>query len=145
MGEKRRRRKHRAACACDLRDFDVAVNDLICKDCGYCREVCSLGIFKQSEEFQSQRLQTGRCGQYGQVRRLPAVSLYLPGFCHYDPGEDISRELIPLERKLELTIPLLASGTRDPQDAEFIASRGRAAKNVRFVFCSRMRIYPAHA
>jgi NADPH-dependent glutamate synthase beta subunit-like oxidoreductase/NAD-dependent dihydropyrimidine dehydrogenase PreA subunit len=37
--------------SCDLRDFDVTVNELICKDCGYCREVCSLGIFKQSEQF----------------------------------------------------------------------------------------------
>jgi formate dehydrogenase beta subunit len=37
--------------SCDLRDFDVAVNGLICKDCGYCREVCSLGIFGQSAEF----------------------------------------------------------------------------------------------
>jgi formate dehydrogenase beta subunit len=37
--------------SCDLRDFDVTVNELICKDCGYCREVCSLDIFKQSEQF----------------------------------------------------------------------------------------------
>lgn len=37
--------------SCDLRDFDVAVNELICKDCGYCREVCSFDIFKQSEDF----------------------------------------------------------------------------------------------
>ena len=37
--------------SCDLRDFDVAVNGLICKDCGYCREVCSLGIFGQSADF----------------------------------------------------------------------------------------------
>jgi len=36
---------------CDLRDFDVVINDLICKDCGYCREVCSFDIFKQSEDF----------------------------------------------------------------------------------------------
>ena len=36
---------------CDLRDFDVAVNGLVCKDCGYCREVCGLGIFGQSAEF----------------------------------------------------------------------------------------------
>ena len=37
--------------SCDLRDFDVAINDLLCKDCGYCREVCSLGIFMQSGDF----------------------------------------------------------------------------------------------
>jgi NAD-dependent dihydropyrimidine dehydrogenase PreA subunit len=36
---------------CDLRDFDVVINDLICKDCGYCREVCSFDIFRQSEDF----------------------------------------------------------------------------------------------
>jgi formate dehydrogenase beta subunit len=37
--------------ACDLTDFDVAINELLCKDCGYCREVCSLGIFEQSGNF----------------------------------------------------------------------------------------------
>jgi NADPH-dependent glutamate synthase beta subunit-like oxidoreductase len=37
--------------SCDLRDFDVTVNELICKDCGYCREACSLGVFGQSEQF----------------------------------------------------------------------------------------------
>jgi NAD-dependent dihydropyrimidine dehydrogenase PreA subunit len=37
--------------SCDLRDFDVEVNALICKDCGYCREACGLGIFGQSAEF----------------------------------------------------------------------------------------------
>jgi NADPH-dependent glutamate synthase beta subunit-like oxidoreductase/ferredoxin len=37
--------------SCDLRDFEVTVNELTCKDCGYCREVCSLGIFTQSEQF----------------------------------------------------------------------------------------------
>lgn len=37
--------------SCDLRTFDVAINDLLCKDCGYCREVCSLGIFVRSEDF----------------------------------------------------------------------------------------------
>jgi len=37
--------------SCDLRESEVAVNDLICKDCGYYREVCSLDIFKQSEDF----------------------------------------------------------------------------------------------
>jgi formate dehydrogenase beta subunit len=37
--------------SCDLCDFDVVINDLICKDCGYCREVCSLGLFEQSADF----------------------------------------------------------------------------------------------
>jgi len=37
--------------SCDLRDFEVAVNGSVCKDCGYCREVCSLGVFEQSGEF----------------------------------------------------------------------------------------------
>jgi NAD-dependent dihydropyrimidine dehydrogenase PreA subunit len=37
--------------SCDLRDFDVTINDLVCKDCGYCREVCQLGIFQQAEDF----------------------------------------------------------------------------------------------
>jgi formate dehydrogenase beta subunit len=37
--------------SCDLCDFDVTINGLICKDCGYCHEVCSLGIFEQSADF----------------------------------------------------------------------------------------------
>jgi NADPH-dependent glutamate synthase beta subunit-like oxidoreductase/NAD-dependent dihydropyrimidine dehydrogenase PreA subunit len=36
---------------CDLREFDVVINELICKDCGYCQEVCAYDIFKQSEDF----------------------------------------------------------------------------------------------
>jgi formate dehydrogenase (NADP+) beta subunit len=39
--------------SCDLREFEVAVNGSVCKECGYCREVCSLGVFEQSEEFNS--------------------------------------------------------------------------------------------
>jgi NAD-dependent dihydropyrimidine dehydrogenase PreA subunit len=37
--------------SCDLRSFDVIINGLICKDCGYCQEVCSLSIFEQSADF----------------------------------------------------------------------------------------------
>ncbi|MDA8125478.1 MAG: FAD-dependent oxidoreductase [Deltaproteobacteria bacterium] len=37
--------------SCDLVDYEVAVNDSLCKDCGYCREVCTLGVFAQSDRF----------------------------------------------------------------------------------------------
>jgi NADPH-dependent glutamate synthase beta subunit-like oxidoreductase len=37
--------------SCDLRDFEVRINGAICKDCGYCREICSLGVFSQQEQF----------------------------------------------------------------------------------------------
>lgn len=37
--------------SCDLREFDVEVNPAVCKDCGYCREVCRLEVFKRSEQF----------------------------------------------------------------------------------------------
>jgi formate dehydrogenase (NADP+) beta subunit len=37
--------------SCDLRNFDVIINGLVCKDCGYCQEVCSLSIFEQSADF----------------------------------------------------------------------------------------------
>jgi formate dehydrogenase beta subunit len=37
--------------SCDLCDYEVAVNDLLCKDCGYCLEVCTLGVFDQSDRF----------------------------------------------------------------------------------------------
>jgi len=37
--------------SCDLREFDVTVNEAACKDCGYCREICGLGIFARSDHF----------------------------------------------------------------------------------------------
>jgi formate dehydrogenase (NADP+) beta subunit len=37
--------------SCDLREFDVTVNEAACKDCGYCREVCGLEIFTRSDRF----------------------------------------------------------------------------------------------
>ena len=45
--------KHEAGrcLSCDLRTFDVEVNPVVCKDCGYCREVCGLEVFAQSDQF----------------------------------------------------------------------------------------------
>lgn len=37
--------------SCDLRDFNVTVNSLVCKECGYCREVCGQGVFEVSGTF----------------------------------------------------------------------------------------------
>lgn len=37
--------------ACDVRQFTVEVNPYLCKECGYCREVCSLNVFAPSETF----------------------------------------------------------------------------------------------
>lgn len=37
--------------SCDLRDYTVEVNPAVCKDCGYCHEVCELGVFARSEQF----------------------------------------------------------------------------------------------
>jgi len=37
--------------ACDIRQYTVAVNPVICKECGYCREMCHMGIFATSETF----------------------------------------------------------------------------------------------
>ena len=37
--------------ACDVREFTVEVDPLLCKECGYCREVCSLNVFTSSEVF----------------------------------------------------------------------------------------------
>lgn len=44
----------RRCLACDTKDYRVAVNDKICKGCGYCKEVCSLGIFEITQTFNSQ-------------------------------------------------------------------------------------------
>jgi putative selenate reductase YgfK subunit len=37
--------------SCDLREFDVMINEALCKDCGYCREVCALEVFARSDQF----------------------------------------------------------------------------------------------
>ena len=37
--------------SCDLRDYRIEVNSELCKDCGYCKEVCTLGVFQQSDVF----------------------------------------------------------------------------------------------
>lgn len=60
----------REACrclSCDMRDYSVEVNTVLCKDCGYCKEVCILGVFQQSDIFNSSGYQpmvagkTDRC------------------------------------------------------------------------------------
>ncbi len=37
--------------SCDIRDYNVEVNVLLCKACGYCKEVCSLNVFQSSDTF----------------------------------------------------------------------------------------------
>ncbi|MHB9096592.1 MAG: FAD-dependent oxidoreductase [Syntrophales bacterium] len=37
--------------ACDIRQYTVEVNAAVCKDCGYCREMCHMDIFAVSETF----------------------------------------------------------------------------------------------
>ena len=37
--------------ACDIRQYTVEVNPVVCKECGYCREMCHMGIFATSDSF----------------------------------------------------------------------------------------------
>ena len=37
--------------SCDLRTVAVRVDPARCKDCGYCKEVCGLGVFERLDEF----------------------------------------------------------------------------------------------
>ncbi|MEW6664059.1 MAG: FAD-dependent oxidoreductase [Thermodesulfobacteriota bacterium] len=37
--------------SCDLREFDVTVNEAACKSCSYCREVCGPNVFERSDRF----------------------------------------------------------------------------------------------
>ena len=37
--------------ACDIRQYTVEVNPAICKECGYCREMCQMDIFGASDHF----------------------------------------------------------------------------------------------
>ena len=37
--------------SCDLLAYDTHVDAALCKDCGYCKEVCGLDVFARSEDF----------------------------------------------------------------------------------------------
>jgi NADPH-dependent glutamate synthase beta subunit-like oxidoreductase/NAD-dependent dihydropyrimidine dehydrogenase PreA subunit len=37
--------------SCDLLAYDVRVDAALCKDCGYCKEVCALDVFARSGDF----------------------------------------------------------------------------------------------
>ena len=37
--------------SCDLLKFGVQVDAALCKDCGYCKQVCGLDVFTRSDEF----------------------------------------------------------------------------------------------
>jgi NAD-dependent dihydropyrimidine dehydrogenase PreA subunit len=37
--------------SCDLLAYDVQVDAALCKDCGYCDEVCGLDVFARSDAF----------------------------------------------------------------------------------------------
>ena len=37
--------------SCDLLAYDVHVDAALCKDCGYCKQVCGLDVFTRSDEF----------------------------------------------------------------------------------------------
>ncbi len=37
--------------ACDIRQYTVEVNPVVCKECGYCMEMCRMEIFAASETF----------------------------------------------------------------------------------------------
>lgn len=39
--------------SCDLREFEVEINESACKDCGYCREACGMNVFSRSDRFNS--------------------------------------------------------------------------------------------
>ncbi|MFH1604316.1 MAG: FAD-dependent oxidoreductase [Pseudomonadota bacterium] len=41
----------RRCLSCDLRAYEVDVNPVLCKDCGYCLEVCGLEVFARSDQF----------------------------------------------------------------------------------------------
>ena len=36
---------------CDLLAYEVRVDAALCKDCGYCKEVCALDVFARSDDF----------------------------------------------------------------------------------------------
>jgi NAD-dependent dihydropyrimidine dehydrogenase PreA subunit len=36
---------------CDARQFEVVLNTENCKECGYCAEVCGMGVFAPADYF----------------------------------------------------------------------------------------------
>lgn len=45
------RKEARRCLGCDLRSYQVYVDDKACKECGYCAEVCKLGVFSPADYF----------------------------------------------------------------------------------------------
>ena len=45
------REEARRCLSCDLQAYDVQIDAALCKDCGYCKSVCTLGVFERAEEF----------------------------------------------------------------------------------------------
>ncbi|KUO75795.1 MAG: hypothetical protein APF81_23080 [Desulfosporosinus sp. BRH_c37] len=43
---------------CDINTYQVKVETAYCKDCGYCKEVCGLGVYEQSGSFNEQGYQS---------------------------------------------------------------------------------------
>jgi NAD-dependent dihydropyrimidine dehydrogenase PreA subunit len=37
--------------SCDLLAYDVHIDAALCKDCGYCKEICVLDVFTRSDDF----------------------------------------------------------------------------------------------
>ena len=52
--------------SCDLRSFDVEIDAAVCKDCGYCREVCGLDVFTRSDLFNGSGYQPAVAARAGQ-------------------------------------------------------------------------------
>ena len=79
--------------SCDLREYGVEVNAAVCKDCGYCMEVCGLGRIRPVRELQCQRLPERGRRKSGKMHRLPALPVHLPGLRHHDhePASTVRR------------------------------------------------------
>lgn len=49
--------------SCDRLAYDVKVDAALCKDCGYCKEVCALGVFERSDGFNASGYQPYEAGK----------------------------------------------------------------------------------
>jgi NAD-dependent dihydropyrimidine dehydrogenase PreA subunit len=51
LGRKRAMQEAERCRSCDARQFRVLVDEEACKECGYCAEVCGMGVFEAGQRF----------------------------------------------------------------------------------------------
>jgi NAD-dependent dihydropyrimidine dehydrogenase PreA subunit len=66
--------------SCDLRHYHVEVNSLACKECGYCKEVCILDVFRVSGSFNPSGYKPMEAANHGRCMGCLKCLMVCPDF-----------------------------------------------------------------